>query len=40
MAEAIDVDIGDLPGVGPATRAKLESGGINDHPGSRRFHYK
>src|SRR5487761_1145920 len=28
MSEAIDVDIGDLPGVGPATRAKLESGGI------------
>ncbi len=28
MSEAIEVDIGDLPGVGPATRAKLESGGI------------
>ncbi|MDG6994584.1 MAG: DNA repair and recombination protein RadA [Nitrososphaerota archaeon] len=28
MSEAIDVDIADLPGVGPATKAKLESGGI------------
>jgi DNA repair protein RadA len=28
MSEAIEVDIGDLPGVGPATRSKLESGGI------------
>jgi DNA repair protein RadA len=28
MSEAIEVDIGDLPGVGPATKAKLESGGI------------
>ncbi len=28
MSEAIEVDIADLPGVGPATRAKLESGGI------------
>ena len=28
MSEAIEVDISDLPGVGPATRAKLESGGI------------
>ena len=29
MTAAIDVDISDLPGVGPATRAKLEGGGIN-----------
>jgi DNA repair protein RadA len=28
MSEAIEVDIADLPGVGPATKAKLESGGI------------
>jgi DNA repair protein RadA len=28
MSEAIEVDISDLPGVGPATRAKLEAGGI------------
>jgi DNA repair protein RadA len=28
MSEAIEVDISDLPGVGPATKAKLESGGI------------
>src|SRR5487761_300890 len=28
MSEAIEVGIGDLPGVGPATKAKLESGGI------------
>ena len=28
MSEAIEIDIADLPGVGPATRAKLESGGI------------
>ena len=28
MSEAIDVDIADLPGVGPATKAKLESGGV------------
>ena len=28
MSAAIEVDIADLPGVGPATRAKLESGGI------------
>ena len=28
MSEAIEVSIGDLPGVGPATKAKLESGGI------------
>jgi DNA repair protein RadA len=28
MSEAIEVDIGDLPGVGPATKTKLEEGGI------------
>ncbi|MGA2874883.1 MAG: DNA repair and recombination protein RadA [Nitrososphaerales archaeon] len=28
MSAAIEFDIADLPGVGPATRAKLESGGI------------
>jgi DNA repair protein RadA len=28
MSEAIEVDISDLPGVGPATKAKLEAGGI------------
>jgi DNA repair protein RadA len=28
MSEAIEIDIADLPGVGPATKAKLESGGI------------
>jgi DNA repair protein RadA len=28
MSEAIEVDISDLPGVGPATRTKLEAGGI------------
>ena len=28
MSAAIEIDIADLPGVGPATRAKLESGGI------------
>lgn len=28
MSEAIEVDIADLPGVGPATKTKLESGGI------------
>ena len=28
MSEAIEVDIADLPGVGPATKAKLEGGGI------------
>jgi len=28
MSEAIEVDISDLPGVGPATKAKLEGGGI------------
>ncbi len=28
MSEAIEVDIADLPGVGPATKAKLEAGGI------------
>jgi DNA repair protein RadA len=28
VSEAIEVDIADLPGVGPATKAKLESGGI------------
>jgi DNA repair protein RadA len=28
MSEAIEVNISDLPGVGPATKAKLESGGI------------
>jgi DNA repair protein RadA len=28
MSEAIEVDIADLPGVGPATKAKLEAGGV------------
>ena len=28
MSEAIEVNIADLPGVGPATKAKLEAGGI------------
>jgi DNA repair protein RadA len=28
MSEAIEVDISDLPGVGPATKAKLEAGGV------------
>ena len=29
MSEAMEIDIADLPGVGPATKAKLESGGIS-----------